>query len=61
MCIFLYNRVSYLLLTDVMIFIHEFLIKDHEMPAVLGEMTIKMRLHKQNVAFAPVGFVFMRI
>lgn len=61
MCIFLYNRVSYFFLTDIMIFRHEFLIKDHKMPAVLGEMTIKMRLHEQNVAFVPVGFVFMRM
>lgn len=59
MCIFLYNIVSYLLLTDIMIFRHEFLIKDHEMPAVLGKMTIRMRVHEQNVASIPVGFVFI--
>lgn len=30
------------------------------MPAVLSEMTIKWRLHKQNVAFIPAGFVFIK-
>lgn len=42
-----------------MIFRHEFLIKDHKMPAVLGEMTNKMRLHEQNVAFVPLELVFV--